>query len=86
MGATDNERIENLIEQLEEMAANMGGLIKENEALTKLLSADSTMLAAATIVKKLTREVEVLRERNAGLMIEKNDAIAHHRGSFSSPP
>ena len=60
---------------IEELAENMRILMEENEALNKIISADSPLLAAVTKNKQLTAENKVLRERVAGLMEEKNFAI-----------
>lgn len=66
---------EALQDQLAEMASNMEALMLENETLTKIVTADSALTGAVATIKQLTREVESLRERVAGLMEEKNLAI-----------
>lgn len=60
---------------IDELTENLRVLMRENEALRKIATADSQGLAAATIIKQLHAENDALRERVAGLMVEKNDAI-----------
>lgn len=74
-GATDAERIDDLIEQLGEMADNLSAVMTENAMLTKIVTADAGLAGAVAQIKQLNREIEALRERNNGLLEEKNAAI-----------
>jgi hypothetical protein len=48
----------------------------ENEVLTKVAISDHLpTVAMAAEIKRLAKEVASLRERNAGLQEEKNDAV-----------
>ncbi len=66
---------DDLADQLDEMARNMEAVMRENVTLTKFLSTDATRAGLLAEIKRLTAEVAVLRERNAGLLEEKNSAI-----------
>lgn len=61
--------------QLDELASNLASVMSENEMLTKLLSTDPSMTGMVKLIKQQEREIDSLRERNAGLMEEKNEAI-----------
>ena len=71
-------------EQLTELATACEALMLENATLTKIISADAQLLAAHALIKQLTREVDSLRERNAGLMEEKNQAIRAARSAVAA--
>ena len=82
MTALDHLKMDQLVEQdatlreqLAEMATQMQAVMVENETLTRFLSTDATRAGLLAEIKRLTAQVETLRERNAGLMEEKNAAI-----------
>ncbi len=75
MSTLDEMEIDSLRDQLSELAGNMQALVNENETLTKIITADAQLAGAVATIKQLTKEVQVLRERNAALMDEKNLAI-----------
>jgi hypothetical protein len=62
-------------ELLAEMARDMQRLVAENERLTAIVAAKVPVEAAMATIKNMGAEIEVLRERVAGLMEEKNAAI-----------
>lgn len=68
-------------QQLTEMAGALEAVMLENETLTKIISADLQLAAAHNVIKQLNKEIEALRERNAGLMLEKNEAIRGARNA-----
>ncbi len=69
------EAPESVDDMLAEMAHNMESLVRENETLTQLFKADPQLMECVNVIKNMGREIEALRERNAGLMEEKNAAI-----------
>ena len=58
-----------------ELAENLRIVMREYETLHRILSSDRQLVAATDKIKQLHAENDALRERVAGLMVEKNDAI-----------
>lgn len=60
---------------LVELSSNLSVLMQENDAFRELLHKDDVTASLHAQVLQLSKEVYSLRERNAGLMEEKNSAI-----------
>ena len=75
MSQAEDPQVRELNEQLVEMATNMESIMAENAMLTKIVTADAGLAGAVATIKQLNREIDALRERNDGLMAEKNAAI-----------
>ena len=69
-----------LREQLQELRQNNRELIDDNESLGRVFEADDELAAAAAEIKRLNEIVRVQRERIAGLLNEKNEAIRLIKG------
>jgi hypothetical protein len=64
-----------LQEQNAELASELERLIAENQRLTAIVAAKVPVEAAMATIKNMGAEIEVLRERVAGLMEERNIAV-----------
>lgn len=81
---SDSQKTAELLDQLDELTRNLEVVMKENEVLTKVLTADAGLAGAVAEIKKLNKEIDALRERNAGLMEEKNAAVRVAKAARSS--
>lgn len=65
-----------LEELVDELRADLERVTRERDTLRRALMSDATLAGCVKEIERLTREVQVLTERNEGLMGEKNAAIA----------
>lgn len=75
--------MDDLADQLAEMAQQMEALMTENETLTKLISSDTQLADAIKKIKSQEAEIGVLRERLDALMGEKAAAVKAARSTRS---
>jgi regulator of replication initiation timing len=82
----DQGLVDSLYAQLHELSSDMEALLAENQLLNSLLPKGPSVRGLIDAIKKQAEEIEVLRERNAGLMEEKNAAIRAARFSNRKLP
>lgn len=69
--------LENLREQVNEVAQNLKATLEDNESMARVFDADDKIAAAVAEATRYREQNRILEARITGLLNEKNEAIRH---------